>query len=64
MLAEPTSQVRLGPHDRSQVVSGYDSIARLRPEALEPELIVRFGEMPTSKPLRQWLLAGDASARS
>ncbi len=59
VLAEPTSQVRLGPHDRSQVVSFYDSIARLRPEALAPELILRLGEMPTSKPLRQWLLAED-----
>ena len=56
ILAEPTSQLRLGPHDRSLVVSTYDSIARSRPDALEPELVIRFGEMPTSKALRQWLL--------
>jgi len=55
ILAEPTSQLRLGPHDRGLVVWAYDSIARLRPAALEPELVVRFGDMPTSKSLRQWL---------
>jgi 2-succinyl-5-enolpyruvyl-6-hydroxy-3-cyclohexene-1-carboxylate synthase len=55
ILAEPTSQLRRGPHDRSLVVSAYDYIARERPAELEPELIIRIGDMPTSKPLRQWL---------
>jgi 2-succinyl-5-enolpyruvyl-6-hydroxy-3-cyclohexene-1-carboxylate synthase len=55
VLAEPTSQLRLGDHDRSLVVWPYDAIARLRPPELEPELVIRFGDMPTSKPLRQWL---------
>jgi 2-succinyl-5-enolpyruvyl-6-hydroxy-3-cyclohexene-1-carboxylate synthase len=59
VLAEPTSQLRLGPHDRGLVVARYDAIARLRSEALAPELVVRFGDMPTSKPLRQWLGALD-----
>jgi 2-succinyl-5-enolpyruvyl-6-hydroxy-3-cyclohexene-1-carboxylate synthase len=59
ILAEPTSQVRLGSHDRELVVWAYDSIARLRPDRLAPELIVRFGDMPTSKPLRQWLASLD-----
>jgi 2-succinyl-5-enolpyruvyl-6-hydroxy-3-cyclohexene-1-carboxylate synthase len=58
VLAEPTSQVRLGGHDRSTVVSAYDSIARSRPDALLPDLVIRFGEMPTSKSLRQWLHGG------
>ena len=57
ILAEPTSQLRLGPHDRSLVVSTYDAIARARPEALAPELVLRFGEMPTSKALRAWIAA-------
>jgi 2-succinyl-5-enolpyruvyl-6-hydroxy-3-cyclohexene-1-carboxylate synthase len=62
ILAEPTSQLRLGPHDRSLVIGAYEPIARLRPDALEPDLIVRFGEMPTCKPLRQWLASlGDAA---
>ena len=60
LLAEPTSQLRLGPHDRNSLVSRYDAIARLRPESLEPELVVRFGDMPTSKPLRQWIAALDS----
>jgi 2-succinyl-5-enolpyruvyl-6-hydroxy-3-cyclohexene-1-carboxylate synthase len=55
ILAEPTSQMRLGPHDRSLVVSGYDSIARARVAALEPELVIRIGDMPTSKALRAWI---------
>ncbi len=55
VLAEATSQVRMGPHERSQVIGAYDAIARAAPAALEPQLIVRFGEMPTSKALRTWL---------
>ena len=55
LLAEPTSQVRTGPHDRSALVWTYDAIARVRPAALDPELVLRFGDFPTSKPLRQWL---------
>jgi 2-succinyl-5-enolpyruvyl-6-hydroxy-3-cyclohexene-1-carboxylate synthase len=59
ILAEPTSQMRLGPHDRGLVVSAYDAIARVRLDDLEPELVVRFGEMPTSKALRQWVASLD-----
>jgi 2-succinyl-5-enolpyruvyl-6-hydroxy-3-cyclohexene-1-carboxylate synthase len=55
VVAEPTSQLRRGAHDRSLVLSSYDFISRDRPEELEPELVIRFGELPTSKPLRQWL---------
>ncbi len=55
VLAEPTSQLRWGPEGPSALVSTYDLIARERPPELEPELIVRFGELPTSKALRQWL---------
>ena len=55
ILAEPTSQLRLGRHDRELVIGAYEPIARARPAALEPDLVLRFGEMPTCKPLRQWL---------
>jgi 2-succinyl-5-enolpyruvyl-6-hydroxy-3-cyclohexene-1-carboxylate synthase len=55
ILAEPTSQLRFGPHDRSLVVAAYEPIARARPGSLTPDLVLRFGEMPTCKPLRQWL---------
>jgi 2-succinyl-5-enolpyruvyl-6-hydroxy-3-cyclohexene-1-carboxylate synthase len=57
ILAEPTSQVRCGPHDRSRLVTTYDQLLRddRLGESLRPDLILRFGEMPTSKPLRTWL---------
>jgi len=55
ILAEPTSQLRFGAHDRSRVISSYDLIARDRPEALSPDLVLRFGDMPTSKALRSWI---------
>ncbi len=55
ILPEPTSQLRLGGHDRSRVIWAYDSIARARPESLAPDLVLRFGDMPTSKSLREWI---------
>jgi 2-succinyl-5-enolpyruvyl-6-hydroxy-3-cyclohexene-1-carboxylate synthase len=62
ILAEPTSQLRCGPHDRSHVVSTYDHL--LRDEAFrkasKPDLVLRFGEMPTSKALRTWLAESGA----
>jgi 2-succinyl-5-enolpyruvyl-6-hydroxy-3-cyclohexene-1-carboxylate synthase len=62
ILAEPTSQLRCGPHDRSYVVSTYDQLLREEHFArgVVPELVLRFGEMPTSKPLRSWLAASGA----
>jgi 2-succinyl-5-enolpyruvyl-6-hydroxy-3-cyclohexene-1-carboxylate synthase len=62
ILAEPTSQMRLGPHDRSYVVSTYDALLRDEhfAKGVVPELVLRFGEMPTSKPLREWLAASGA----
>ena len=57
ILAEPTSQLRRGPHDRSLLVTAYDAIVRERPAELQPELVIRVGDLPTSKPLRQWLAA-------
>jgi 2-succinyl-5-enolpyruvyl-6-hydroxy-3-cyclohexene-1-carboxylate synthase len=57
ILAEPTSQLRCGPHDRSRVVTSYDLLLRDERfrERSRPDLVLRFGEMPTSKPLRSWL---------
>ncbi|HTT93411.1 MAG TPA: 2-succinyl-5-enolpyruvyl-6-hydroxy-3-cyclohexene-1-carboxylic-acid synthase, partial [Solirubrobacterales bacterium] len=62
ILAEPTSQLRLGPHDRSYVITTYDTLLRDEHWArgVVPELVLRFGELPTSKPLRQWLAASGA----
>lgn len=63
ILAEPTSQLRCGPHDRSHVVTAYDHLLRndrFR-ESVAPDLVLRFGEMPTSKPLRSWIAGSDAA---
>ncbi len=62
ILAEPTSQLRCGPHDRSHVVSAYDLLLRDPgfAERTRPDLVLRFGEMPTSKPLRAWMAGSGA----
>ncbi|HEX9966742.1 MAG TPA: 2-succinyl-5-enolpyruvyl-6-hydroxy-3-cyclohexene-1-carboxylic-acid synthase [Solirubrobacterales bacterium] len=62
ILAEPTSQLRCGPHDRSHVVTAYDLLLRDEHfrERSRPDLVLRFGEMPTSKPLRSWLAGSGA----
>jgi 2-succinyl-5-enolpyruvyl-6-hydroxy-3-cyclohexene-1-carboxylate synthase len=61
ILAEPTSGLRCGEHDRSQVVAHYDVL--LRDEAFaqraRPDLVLRIGDMPTSKPLRGWVAGLD-----
>ena len=57
ILAEPTSGLRCGAHDRSHVVAHYDVL--LRDEqwagAHVPRVVLRIGDTPTSKPLRAWL---------
>ena len=63
ILAEPTSQLRCGPHDRSRVIASYDLLLRDErfAKSVVPDFVLRFGEMPTSKPLRAWLAASGAS---
>ena len=56
VLAEPTSQLRWGGAVPPLVCS-YGEIARARPDTLAPDLVIRIGELPTSKPLRHWLEA-------
>jgi 2-succinyl-5-enolpyruvyl-6-hydroxy-3-cyclohexene-1-carboxylate synthase len=62
ILAEPTSQLRCGPHDRSRVITAYDLLLRDEEfrETASPDLVLRFGDMPTSKPLRSWLAGSGA----
>ena len=55
VLPEPTSQLRCGPHDRELVAPAYDLVFRDLPEWLEPQLVIRVGDMVTSKPVRTWL---------
>jgi len=58
LLADPLSGARRGP----AAVAHYDALlrdARLA-AALRPELVLRIGDLPTSKPLRAWLAGLDA----
>src|SRR5690349_14590087 len=62
ILADPTSQVRCGPHDPSHVVAAYDLLLREEhfARSVVPDLILPFGEIPTSKPLPAWIEASGA----
>lgn len=53
ILADPLSLVRCGHHDRSRVVARGDQLLRPGPwrAAHVPGLVLRFGAMPTSKPV-------------
>jgi 2-succinyl-5-enolpyruvyl-6-hydroxy-3-cyclohexene-1-carboxylate synthase len=58
LLAEPLSGARRG----RAAVAHYDALLRDRDFAAAhaPDLVLRFGDLPTSKPLRQWLHGLDA----
>lgn len=53
VIADPLSGMRTGAHDRSHVIARGDQLVRAGPwiEAHAPDLVIRFGAMPTSKPL-------------
>jgi 2-succinyl-5-enolpyruvyl-6-hydroxy-3-cyclohexene-1-carboxylate synthase len=57
LLAEPASGVRCGDHDRSHVIAHYDVLLRVEPFSARnrPGLVLRVGDMPTSKPLRAFV---------
>jgi 2-succinyl-5-enolpyruvyl-6-hydroxy-3-cyclohexene-1-carboxylate synthase len=57
ILADPLSQFRSGPHRRETVLTSYDAFLRVGVfvEEVEPEVVLRFGPMPTSKPLLLYL---------
>jgi len=61
ILADPLSQVRCGPHDRTLVIDAYDAMFRVDAlaEALAPDLILRVGGVPASRPLLQYLQRHD-----
>jgi 2-succinyl-5-enolpyruvyl-6-hydroxy-3-cyclohexene-1-carboxylate synthase len=58
LLADPLSGARRGP----AAVAHYDALLRAPgwAAAHRPEVVVRVGDLPTSKPLRTWLAALDA----
>ncbi|MGG3927905.1 2-succinyl-5-enolpyruvyl-6-hydroxy-3-cyclohexene-1-carboxylic-acid synthase [Metabacillus fastidiosus] len=53
ILADPLSQLRTGKHNKRKVIDHYDTL--LKDEEiithLKPEVVIRFGAMPVSKPL-------------
>jgi 2-succinyl-5-enolpyruvyl-6-hydroxy-3-cyclohexene-1-carboxylate synthase len=59
LLADALSSVRFGPHDRRRVIDTYDAFLRDADtaERLTPQLVLRVGAIPTSKPLLQFLEA-------
>jgi 2-succinyl-5-enolpyruvyl-6-hydroxy-3-cyclohexene-1-carboxylate synthase len=59
ILADGLSGLRSGAHDRSLVVETFDAFLRdpLTCTALEPDIVLRTGAFPTSKPLQQFLHA-------
>lgn len=64
VLADPLSGLRAGRHRQGHIVEAYEALLRV-PEfvgAARPEVVLRFGAMPTSKPLMQYL-AGLHEAR-
>jgi 2-succinyl-5-enolpyruvyl-6-hydroxy-3-cyclohexene-1-carboxylate synthase len=59
VLADPTSGARSGP----AAIAHYDLLLRdaVLAGELAPEVVIRVGDLPTSKPLRAWLAGlGDA----
>ncbi|HZP97419.1 MAG TPA: 2-succinyl-5-enolpyruvyl-6-hydroxy-3-cyclohexene-1-carboxylic-acid synthase [Candidatus Limnocylindria bacterium] len=72
VIADPLSLARFGPHDRSLVIDRYDALLRAEAiaSAFAPDIVLRIGDTPTSKPLldylarharaRQVLIPGDA----
>jgi 2-succinyl-5-enolpyruvyl-6-hydroxy-3-cyclohexene-1-carboxylate synthase len=59
ILADPLSGLRAGRHDRSMLVARGDQLVRRGPwiDAHRPDLVIRTGAMPTSKPIAELLAA-------
>ncbi len=57
ILADPLSQFRCGPHDQSHLVATYDALLHCKTfmHNMLPQLILRFGAMPTAKTLLLYL---------
>jgi 2-succinyl-5-enolpyruvyl-6-hydroxy-3-cyclohexene-1-carboxylate synthase len=51
VLSDPLGGGRCG----ANAVAHYDAILRAPADELRPDIVVRIGDLPTSKPLRQWL---------
>jgi len=59
VLADPLSGLRFGSHEQTSVLCRYDAFLRRNhvKENLKPGWVLRFGAMPVSKTLQQFLAA-------
>ncbi|MEL3973920.1 2-succinyl-5-enolpyruvyl-6-hydroxy-3-cyclohexene-1-carboxylic-acid synthase [Rossellomorea oryzaecorticis] len=57
IFADPLSQLRSGDHSKVNVIEAYDAFLKIEEvkKVFRPELIIRFGAMPVSKPLTLFL---------
>lgn len=57
ILADPLSQLRSGTHDKNAIIEAYDTFLRdeAAKAAFQPDVVLRFGSMPVSKPLLLFL---------
>ena len=58
ILADPLSQMRsIGTYHQSHVLTSYDAFLRIDAfvEKMQPDLILRFGPMPTAKPVLTYI---------
>lgn len=56
IIADPLSLLRAGPHDRSRVVACGDALSWSGfLDRARPEVVLRVGALPTSKPIWSWL---------
>ncbi|MES9957274.1 MAG: 2-succinyl-5-enolpyruvyl-6-hydroxy-3-cyclohexene-1-carboxylic-acid synthase [Sedimenticola sp.] len=65
VLADPLSNLRSGGHDRSHIINRYDACLRQPSfqERIEPAWVMRFGAMPVSKILNDFLDSLDDCAQ-
>lgn len=56
LVADPLSGARCGEHDLSRVLAASDALGWAGfLDRASPEVVIRFGAIPTSKPAWQWL---------
>lgn len=56
ILADPLSNVRSGQHEKENVIECYDALLRNEKiQSWRPDVIIRFGAMPVSKILTQYI---------
>jgi 2-succinyl-5-enolpyruvyl-6-hydroxy-3-cyclohexene-1-carboxylate synthase len=63
ILADPLSQLRSGLHAKDMIIDCYDTVLKSTRmfEELNPDVIIRFGAMPVSKLLAQFMARSSAA---